>query len=420
METELRQHLGALDAAAIRADFPLLNQPVEIGQQPLAYLDSAASSQKPAVVIEAVDDYYRRYNANIHRGAYRISEMATAKYEEARHILASFLNAKSADECVFVRNTTEGINLVAQSWGRKNLKEGDLIVLTKLEHHSNIVPWQLLAEEKGLRIEFVPLTSDQQLDLDAYRDLLGHGPKLVGAAHVSNGVGTINDVATITKLAHEIGAVVVIDGAQGAPHLAVDVQAIDCDFYALSGHKMLGPMGSGVLYGKKALLNAMPPFMGGGGMIKKVTLEGSTYLDAPARFEAGTPAVGEAIGLAVAAEYLSALGMENVRAHEIEITDYALERLPTVPHLRLYGPLDANLRGGVISFTLGEIHPHDVAAILDTEQVAVRAGQHCNQPLMREIDAAATTRASFYIYNTPHDVDRLIAALHKANAVFGQ
>jgi cysteine desulfurase/selenocysteine lyase len=412
----LDQLVTPLDAAAIRADFPILNQPVEPGQQRLVFLDSAASSQKPAAVIAALDDYYRRYNANIHRGVYQLSELATSKYEEARHLVAAFINAASPRECIFVRNTTEAINLVAQSWGRRHLREGDLVLLSRMEHHSNLVPWQILAEERGFEIAYVPLTSDQRLDMEAFARLLTREPKLVAVTHVSNSLGTINDVTAITRQAHAVGATVLIDGA---PHLPVDVQAIDCDFRAFSGHKMLGPMGSGVLYGKRALLEAMPPFLGGGGMIRKVTLEGTTFADVPARFEAGTPAVGDAIGLGAAAEYLAALGMARVRAHERELLIYALERLAEVPGLTLFGPSDWEQRSGVISFTLGDIHAHDVAAILDGENVAVRAGHHCNQPLMRELGVVATTRASFYIYNTPEDVDRLIAALHKANRVFG-
>lgn len=420
MTTETTHNVPTpLDAAAIRADFPVLNQPLEPGEKTLVFLDSAASSQKPAAVLDALNDYYRQYNANIHRGVYKLSEKATAKYEEARHLVAAFINAASPREIVFVRNSTEAINLVAHSWGRRNLKEGDLVVLSVMEHHSNIVPWQLLAEEKGIEIAYIPLTSDVRLDMEAYEQLLRREPKLVSVAHVSNGVGTINDVATIIRQAHEAGAVVLIDGAQSVPHLPIDVQALDCDFLAFSGHKMLGPMGSGALYGKRALLEAMPPFLGGGGMIRKVTLEGSTFADVPARFEAGTPAVGEAIGLGVAVEYLTALGMDRVREHERELTAYALERLREVPAITIYGPQDPELRGGVISFTLGDVHPHDVAAILDSDNVAVRAGHHCNQPLMHHLGVVATTRASFYVYNTLEDVDRLVAGLHAVNRIFG-
>jgi cysteine desulfurase / selenocysteine lyase len=418
MTTPITRPITPLDAEAIRAEFPVLNQPIVDGGQPLVFLDSAASSQKPNVVIDALDDYYRRYNANIHRGVYQISELATSRYEEARHLVADFINAKSPREIIFVRNTTEGINLVVQSWGRKNIKAGDLILVSMLEHHSNLVPWQILAEEKGAQIAAIPLTSDQRLDMGAYDELLKREPKVVAIAHVSNGVGTITDVATITKKAHEAGAVVVVDSAQGVPHLPVDVQAIDCDFLAFSGHKALGPMGSGALYGKLALLDAMPPFMSGGGMIKRVEIEHSTYADVPSRFEAGTPAVGEAIGLGTATTYLGEIGMDRVREHEVALLDYALPRLAEVPGIAIYGPEKTEDRGGVISFTLGDIHPHDVAAILDSENVAVRAGHHCNQPLMRELGVVATTRASFSVYNTFEDVDRLIGALHEANRIF--
>ena len=419
MSTILNQPITPLDAATIRADFPILNQPLTDGQKSFVFLDSAASSQKPAVVIEALDDYYRRYNANIHRGVYHISELATSKYEEARHIVASFINAASPNECIFVRNTTEAVNLVAQTWGRRNLRENDLIVSTVLEHHSNLVPWQMIAEETGATIAYVPLTSDQRLDMAAFDNLLKREPKLVAVTQVSNGVGTVNDIAMIAAKAHAAGALILVDGAQSAPHLPIDVQSLDLDFLAFSGHKMLGPMGSGVLYGKKKLLDAMPPFMGGGGMIRKVTLEGTTYADVPARFEAGTPAVGEAIGLGVAIEYLANLGMDRIFAHEQEVVAYALEALAEVPGLTIYGPTDPAQRSGVVAFTLGDIHPHDVAAILDSENVAVRAGHHCNQPLVRELGVVATTRASFYVYNTPSDADRLVAALHKANSIFG-
>jgi cysteine desulfurase/selenocysteine lyase len=406
-----------LDAAAIRADFPVLNQ-VEEGRPRLAFLDSAASSQKPAAVIDALDDYYRRYNANIHRGVYHLSELATTRYEEARHLVADFIGAAAARECIFVRNTTEGINLVANAWGPANISAGDLILVSYLEHHSNLVPWHLLAERTGARIKGIPLTADLRLDLAAFEELLKDKPKLVAVTHVSNTTGTINDVKTIAAKAHGAGAVVLIDAAQSAPHLPLNVQEIDCDFLALSGHKMLGPMGSGVLYGKRALLDAMPPFMGGGGMIKKVRIDGSTYQDGPARYEAGTPAVGDAIGLGAAVEYLQAIGMERVREHERELTAYAMARLAEVPGLVQYGPADLDVRAGVISFTLGDIHAHDVAAILDSENVAVRAGHHCNQPLMDHLGIVATARASFSVYNTPEDVDQLVLALHKANRIF--
>jgi len=410
---------SSIDGLAIRNDFPVYQQPVSDGRLPLAFLDSAASSQRPKIVIDTVEDFYRRTNANIHRGVYQLSEQATLRYEEARQIIAEFINAAQARECIFVRNTTEAINMVASSWGRANLQPGDRILLSVLEHHSNLVPWQLIAEERGAVIDYIPLAGEQQLDMEAFETLLKNEPKLVAVAHVSNAVGTINDVATIVQKAHAAGALVLIDGAQSVPHMPIDVQALDADFLAFSGHKMLGPMGSGVLYGKRKLLDAMPPYMSGGSMIRKVTLEKTTFADLPAKFEAGTPAVAAQVGLGAAVEYLSALGMDAVRQHEVDLLDYALEKLPSVPGFRSFGPKDVNQRAGVISFTLGDIHPHDVAAILDSENVAVRAGHHCAQPLMDALCVMATTRASFYVYNTTDDVDRLISGLHKANKVFG-
>ncbi len=406
-----------LDAARVRADFPILQQ-VDSHGRTVAFLDSAASSQKPAAVIEALAAYYRETNANIHRGVYELSEKATARYEEARHLVADFVNAASARECVFVRNTTEAINLVAQTWGRRNVKAGDLIVLTVMDHHSNLVPWQMLAEETGAELAHVRITADGRLDLDHLDELLAREPKLVAFPHVSNSLGTINPAAEIVRRAKAAGAVTLIDGAQSVPHLPTDVQALGCDFLAFSGHKMLGPMGSGVLYGRLDLLQAMPPFMGGGGMIRKVELGRSTYADVPARFEAGTPAVGDAIGLGTAVEYLQELGMGAVREHEKVVTAYALDRLGEVAGLTMFGPTDAESRAGVISFELEGIHPHDVAAILDGEGVAVRAGHHCCQPLMRELGVIATTRASFYVYNTEEDVDRLVDGLRKAQRIF--
>jgi cysteine desulfurase/selenocysteine lyase len=406
-----------IDWARLRDDFPVLSSTNERGQR-LTFLDSAASSQKPAKIIETVDRYYRETNANIHRGVYDLSERATAQYEAARHMVADFINAASAREIVFVRNTTEGINLVAQTWGRRNISIGDLIVVTEMDHHSNLVPWQLLAEEKGARIAAVGFTADGLLDLDQLRDLLAEGPKVVAFAHVSNSLGTINPATEIIRLAHAAGAVTVVDGAQSVPHMPVDVQALDADFMAFSGHKMLGPMGSGGLYGKLSLLEQMPPFMGGGGMIRKVTIGKSTWADVPARFEAGTPSVGDAIGLGAAVEYLQAIGMPRVREHERELTKLAMERLREIPELMLYGPDDPAIHGGVVSFTLGDIHPHDVAAILNEENIAVRAGHHCCQPAMDRLGLTATTRASFYVYNGEEDVERLVSGLQRAQAIF--
>ncbi|MFN8590032.1 MAG: cysteine desulfurase [Thermomicrobiales bacterium] len=406
-----------IDWAKVRDDFPILRETNARGQR-LAFLDSAASSQKPEAVIAALDRYYRETNANIHRGVYDLSERATAQYEAARHTVADFINAASPRGVIFVRNTTEGINLVAQTWGRRTISAGDLIVVTTMDHHSNLVPWQMLAEEKEARLEAVRVTDDGQLDLDHLRELLAQGPRVVAFPHVSNSLGTINPAAEIVRLAHAAGAIAVVDGAQSVPHMPVDVQALDADFMAFSGHKMLGPMGSGVLYGKLALLESLPPAMGGGGMIRKVTLERSTWADVPARFEAGTPAVGDAIGLGAAVDYLHALGMEQVRAHERQLTALAFDQMNEVPGLRIVGPGSDVERAGVISFSLGDIHPHDVAAILNEENIAVRAGHHCCQPLMARLGLVATTRASFYVYNTADEIERLVQGLHRAVEIF--
>jgi cysteine desulfurase / selenocysteine lyase len=406
-----------LDAEIIRRDFPILDQHNDRGQR-LAFLDSAASSQKPAQVLEAVDSYYRTSNANIHRGVYDLSERATALYEQARHQVAHFINAASARECIFVRNTTEGINLVAQTWGRRNVGAGDLIVVTEMDHHSNLVPWQLLAEDRGAEIAAVEVTPDGLLDLDHLDMLLAREPKVVAFPHVSNSLGTINPAAEIIRRAHAAGAVTVVDGAQSVPHVQTDVQALDADFLAFSGHKMLAPMGSGVVYGKMALLEALPPFMGGGGMIRKVEIGKSTWADVPARFETGTPAVGDAAGLGAAIEYLGAIGMDRVREHERVLTAHAIDALTALEGVTLFGPSDADIRAGVLAFDLEGIHPHDIAAILDAENVAVRAGHHCCQPLMRKLGVAATTRASFYIYNGEDDVERLVAGIRTAQRIF--
>jgi cysteine desulfurase / selenocysteine lyase len=403
--------------AAVRDDFPVLSLTNARGQR-LTFLDSAASSQKPEPVLTALDRYYRETNANIHRGVYDLSERATAQYEAARHMVADFVNARSAREIVFVRNTTEAINLAAYAWGRHNVKRGDLIVVTTMDHHSNFVPWQLLAEEQEADLAAVRVTDEGTLDIDHLHQLLSRNPRLVALPHVSNSLGTINPVAEIVRLAHAAGAVVMLDAAQSVPHMPVDVQALDADFVAFSGHKMLGPMGSGALYGKLSLLEEMPPFMAGGGMIRKVTLGRTSWADVPARFEAGTPAVGDAIGLGAAVEYLQGLGMSQVRAHERHLTEIALARLSEIPGLRLFGPRDLDCHAGVISFTLGDIHAHDVAAILNEENIAVRAGHHCCQPLMERFETVATTRASFYVYNTEDDVDRLVAGLQRARKIF--
>ncbi len=403
-------------AADIRNDFPIMSRTVH--GKPLVFLDSAASSQKPRAVIDTMNVYYETYNANVHRGVYEISEEATAAMEKARVKVARFVNARQGKQIIFTRNTSEGINLVAYTWGNANIKAGDLIILTEMEHHSNLVPWQLLAQRTGARLEFVPVTDDGLLRLDIYEQLLQQQPKLVAFTHVSNVLGTINPAQALIAQAHAVGATVLLDAAQSVPHLAVDVQALDVDFLCFSGHKMLGPTGIGVLYGKRELLEAMPPFMGGGDMIRTVSLRQSTWNDLPWKFEAGTPAIAEAIGLGAAVDYLTALGMQNVVRHEQELTSYALQQLQEIPGLTIYGP-PAALRGGVISFTLGDIHPHDLASILDQEVgVAVRAGHHCAQPLMERFGLAATARASFYVYTIKEDIDILVQGLHKAMHIF--
>lgn len=403
-------------AAEIRQDFPILAR--QVHGKPLVYLDSGASSQKPLAVIEAMDHYYKTYHANVHRGVYEISEEATAGMENARVKVARFINARQSKQVIFTRNTSESINLVAYTWGDAHIAAGDLIVLTEMEHHSNLVPWQLLAGRTGARLEFVPLTDDGQLRLDVYAQLLEQKPRLVAFTQMSNVLGTINPVREMIAQAHAAGAVTLVDAAQSVPHLPVDVQELDADFLCFSGHKMLGPTGIGVLYGKRDLLEEMPPFMGGGSMIRTVHLREFTSADLPAKFEAGTPAIAESIGLGAAVDYLNALGMEHVRQHEQEITAYALEQLRSVPELTIYGP-QASKRGGVVSFTLGDIHPHDLASILDQEAgVAIRAGNHCAQPLVERYGVPAMARASFYIYTIPSDIDALVQGLRKALEIF--
>lgn len=413
-----------LDVNQIRADFPVLARRVH--GKPLVYLDNAATSQKPEGVIQALDDYYRRYNANIHRGVHTLAEEATSAYEDARRKVGRFINAYSPREVVFVRNTTEAINLVTLTWGRTNIGKGDVIILTVMEHHSNLVPWQLLAQGTGARLEFVGLDPQGRLlleDLDRLLDQHGERVKLVAVSGMSNVLGTLNPVARIAVRVHEAGALLLVDGAQSVPHLPVDVRALGADFLAFSGHKMLGPTGIGVLWARKDILQAMPPFLGGGDMIKSVHLRESEWADVPHKFEAGTPNIAQAIGLGAAVDYLQGLGMDEVLAHEQTMAAYALERLATVPNLRVYGP-PAEERGGVVTFNLlrdGEllIHPHDLASILDREGVAIRAGHHCAQPLMEHYGVPATARASFYLYNTEAEVDWLIVSLLKAQQVFG-
>ncbi len=403
-------------AAPYRADFPILDREVRPGV-PLVYLDSAATSQKPRVVIEAMNDYYRHSNANVHRGIHLLAEEATALYEGARQKVARFIHAPSTKEVIFTRNTTEAINLVAYSWGRANIHAGDGIVLTEMEHHSNLVPWQILAAERGATLHIIPVTEDGQLDLSTLDDILAHKPKLVAFTHMSNVLGTINPVRDIADRAHAAGALVLVDGAQSAPHLPVDVQALGADFFAFSAHKMCGPTGIGVLWGRQAILDEMPPFLGGGDMIKRVYLREFKANDLPHKFEAGTPAIAEAAGLGVAVDYLLGIGMAAIQAHEQEIVTYALERLEEIPGLKVYGPA-AEKKGGVASFSLPEAHPHDIAQVLDRDGIAVRAGHHCAMPLHDRYRLPATARASFYLYNTAGDVDKLVTGLYKVKKLF--
>ncbi len=405
-------------ALQIAADFPILQKPTSRGKR-LVYLDSAASSQKPQIVIDALVDYYSSYNANIHRGVYEIAARATDAFEAARAKVARFVNAAQTEEIIWTRNTTEAINLVSFSWGLENLKPGDAILTTQLEHHSNLVPWQLLAAKTGAELRFIEADDDGTLRLENLDELL-RGVKLLAISHISNTLGSIAPLARIIPRAHAAGALVLVDGAQSVPHLPVDVQALDIDFLAVSGHKMCGPTGIGFLYGKRALLDAMPPFLTGGDMIKSVAYESATFNDVPWKFEAGTSNIADAIGLGVACDYLSGIGMQWIREHEVAVTRYALERLQTlVPRgLEIYGPARAEDRGGVISFNFADIHAHDLASILDLEGVCVRAGHHCTMPLMDKMNWPATARASFYLYSTEADVDALIAALEKAAVVF--
>jgi len=405
------------DVARIRADFPILNRETR-ADVPLIYLDSTATAQKPAVVIETMDAFYRQSNANIHRGIHTLAEEATAMYEEARGKIAKFINAPSAKQVIYTRNTTESINLVAYTWARANLKSGDLVILTEMEHHSNLVPWQVLKAERGIRLEFIPVTEDGLLDLDVYHSLLDQSPKLVSFMHMSNVLGTINPAGEIIRLAHEAGAIALVDGAQSVPHFAVDVQKLDVDFLAFSAHKMVGPTGIGILYGKTKLLEEMPPFLGGGDMIKTVHLREFVSNSLPHKFEAGTPAIAEAVGFGAAVDYLTSVGMDAIAAHEYEITEYALERLEEVPGVKVFGP-GVQDKGGVAAFTFDGVHPHDVAQILDRDGVAVRAGHHCAQPLHEKFGITATSRASFYLYNTKEEVDKLIAGIYKVKEIFG-
>ena len=400
----------------IRQDFPILQRTVASGAS-LVYLDNAATSQKPVAVIQAMDDYYRRFNANVHRGVHTLSEEATAAFEGAREKVARFIHAPHSRQVIFTRGATESINLVAHTWGRANLRPGDEVLITEMEHHANIVPWQILRDQVGFTLRYVPVTDQGLLDLDALDELLTERTKLFCFVHASNVVGTINPVDELVARARAVGAKVLIDGAQSAPHMPVDVQALDADFFAFSSHKLCGPTGIGVLYGKRDLLEAMPPFMGGGDMIREVTMAGSKWNSLPYKFEAGTPAIAEGIGLGAAVDYLQSIGMDWVRAHEQEITRYAYDRMSEVEGLRILGP-GPEARGGLVAFTLEGVHPHDIAALLDRSGVAVRAGHHCAAPLHARYGVPASARASFYLYNTLAEVDVLVDALHKTQEVF--
>jgi len=408
----------SIDAAVVRRDFPILEQ--QVNGRPLVYLDNAATSQKPTAVLDALDAYYRRDNANVHRGIHELSRRATVAYESARSRIAGFIGVSDPGEVIFTRGTTESLNLMAFSWGLEFLKPGDEILLTGMEHHSNVVPWQLVARRTGAVLKWIELDDQGRLRIEALPSLLGPRTRLVSLMHVSNALGTINPIAEIVRVVRARSeAVVVVDGAQAAPHLPLDMAALGCDAYALSGHKMCGPTGIGVLWARRSLLEAMPPFMGGGEMIKVVEREASTWADLPHKFEAGTPDIAGAVGLGAAVAYLEHLGMERIQRHERELLGYALDRLAAVPGFQALGPTDPSERSGVISFTLGDAHPHDIATILDSEGIAVRAGHHCAQLVMKRFGVSATARASFAFYNTTDDVDRLVEGLGVVRGIFG-
>lgn len=407
-------------ATKVRADFPILHQ--QIHGKPLVYLDNAATSQKPIAVLDALRHYYDHDNANVHRGVHTLSSRATDAYEGARDKVAAFVNAASRQEIVYTRNASEAINLVAYAWGNANVKQGDEIILSVMEHHSNLIPWQLLAQRTGAVLKFVELTETEEFDLEHFKSLLSDKTKLVSVVHVSNTLGCINPVKEICAIAHQYGAKVLIDACQSVPHMAIDVQAIDCDWLVASGHKMCAPTGIGFLYGKLALLRSMPPFLGGGEMIADVFLDRSTYADLPHKFEAGTPAIAEAIALGAAVDYLSAIGMDAIHAYEEELTSYLFQQLQQMPELRLYGPkpnADGSGRAALAAFTAGDVHPHDLSTILDQSGVAIRAGHHCTQPLHRHLGAQSTARASLYFYNTQEEIDVFIASLKEAVEFFG-
>jgi len=404
------------DPEAIKALFPTLSQTVS--DKPLVYLDNAATSQKPICVIEALENYYRNNNSNVHRGIYELSRRATEAYENARNRMAQFIGAESPEEIIWTRGTTEGINLVANSWGLKNLSVNDEILLTTMEHHSNIVPWQLLAERTGAKIRYIEMDAEGHLDLENLEELCGKNTKIVACTQVSNSLGTINPLEQIISRARSVGSLVLVDGAQAVPHQAINVGLMDCDFYVFSGHKMCGPTGIGVLWGRKEILDAIPPYQGGGEMIKLVQRDRSTWADLPHKFEAGTPNIAGAIVLATAADFLEEIGFAAIKEHERNLLAYALEQLDTIEDMKIFGPSDQSLRSSVISFQLGGIHPLDVSTILDAEGVAVRVGHHCAQLVMEHLGVSVTARASFYLYNTYGDVDRLVSGLNSVNRIF--
>jgi cysteine desulfurase/selenocysteine lyase len=403
------------DAREVRRDFPILDR--RVGEKKLVYLDSAATSQKPRPVLDTLTEYYEEHNANIHRGVHSLAEEATALYEESREKVARFLGAADVRGLIFTRGTTESINLVAHAWGRKNLREGDEILLTEAEHHSNLVPWQLAARATGARLRFIPVREDGALDMEMAKRLIGPKTKMVGCTHASNVLATVNPVKKLAELAHSVEALMLVDGAQSAPHMPVDVASLGCDFFVCSGHKMLGPTGVGVLWGRPEILETMDPFLGGGEMIREVHLDYSTWNDLPYKFEAGTMNIAQAVGLGAAVDYLDALGMENIREHERRLGEYAYRRLSEIKGITIHGP--GKDRTGIVSFFLPDVHPHDLSQLLDEEGIAIRSGHHCAQPLMRRLGVAATARASFYLYNTEEEVDALLTALERARQFFG-
>jgi len=409
--------MAPLDVEKVRRDFPILSRTVN--GKPLVYLDNAATSQKPRAVIQALTDFYENYNSNVHRGVHALSVEATDRYEEARAKVARFINAPSPEQVIWTRNTTEAINLVAQTWAVANLKEGDEVLVTEMEHHSNLVPWQEVARRKGAVLRFIPMADDYTLDLSGLDRLLTPRTRLMAITMMSNALGTIPPAKALVRSAHRVGALALLDGAQAVPHLPTDVQDLDCDFLAFSGHKMCGPTGIGVLYVRRSVLEEMEPFLTGGEMVKEVTFERATWNDLPMRFEAGTPNIADAIGLGAAVDYLSALGMQNIRAHEVALIGYALERFRELEEVVTYGPTDLSQRGGVLSFYVGNIHPHDVGTVLDHLGIAIRAGHHCTMPLMRRLEVPATARASFYFYNKEAEIDALVDGVKETMRFFG-